>query len=169
VQGIVVGVTLLALFRQLRMQRAQKLRDDVVSLRAEYYSERMLRYRLAVSLAYRDDTPPSEQPRGAALSLEHWWEEVAGFTAAKHLDRKVMADYLGAHACVAWTALEPFVHHMRRELEDERFAEGFERFVQEMIRIDPALSAELRLPRSMYEQSVRRLEELISVETALRH
>lgn len=169
VQGIVVAVTLLAVFRQLRMQQAQKLRDDVVSLRAEYHSERMLRYRLVVSTAYRDDVPPAEMPRGAAIALEHWWEEVAGFTAAKHLDKRVMADNLGAFACVAWTALEPFVEHMRRELEDDGFAEGFERFVLDLIRIDPLLASEFHLPRSYYAQGVARLEELIAVETALRH
>jgi hypothetical protein len=167
-QGVVVAVSLWALFRQLRMQTAQKMRDDVATLQAEYYSERMLRYRFVVSTAFRDGTAPSEMPQGAAFALEHYWEEVAGFTQAKHLDKKVMADYLGTHACVAWTALEPFIHYVRQEY-DQSFAEGFEQFIQEIIRIDPAVATELNLPRSRYAQGVARLEELIAVETALRH
>jgi hypothetical protein len=168
-QGVVVAASLWALFRQLRMQTAQKMRDDVASLQAEYYSERMLRYRLVVSTAFRDGTAPNELPQGAAFALEHFWEEVAGFTKAKHLDKRVMADYLGTHACVAWTALEPFIQYIRQELQDDLFAEGFERFVKEIVRIDPTLATELNLPRSRYAQGVARLEELIAVETALRH
>jgi hypothetical protein len=51
---------------------------------------------------------------------------------------------------------------------DEHFAEGFEWFVKEMVRIEPELASELDLPRSRYAQGVGRLEELIAVETELR-
>jgi hypothetical protein len=166
-QGVVVAVSLLALFRQLRLQTAQKMRDDVATLRTEYFSERMLRYRLVVWTAFRDGTAPNELPRGAAFALEYFFEEVAGFTQGKHLDKRLMAENMGAHACTAWTALEPFIRYVRRD-QDEHFAEGFEWFVKEMVRIEPELASELDLPRSRYAQGVGRLEELIAVETELR-
>lgn len=167
-QGVVVAVTLWALWRQLRLQIAQKLRDDVATLRAEYFSERMLRYRLVVWTAFRDDTPPHEIPRGAAFALEYFFDEVAGFTRAKHLDKSVMAENMGAYACTAWTALEPFILYVRQD-QDETFAEPLEWFVKEMLRVDPTLATELDLPKWRYAQGVARLEELIAVETALRH
>lgn len=55
-QGVVVALSLWGLFRQVRLQTAQKLRQDVADLDAQWQSERMLRHRLVITTAQRDAT-----------------------------------------------------------------------------------------------------------------
>jgi hypothetical protein len=167
-QGVVVAISLWALFRQLRLQTAQKHRDDVARLNAEYQSERLLRHRLAVWKAVRDDTPPSEVSKGSFFALGNFWEGVAGFTKEKHLDAKLMAYHMGSDACWVWTALEPWVRYQRQNYAED-YVSDFEWFVTEIVRIEPTLAAELGQPRSRYAAGVGTLEGFIATEVELRH
>jgi hypothetical protein len=166
-QGVVVAVTLWALFRQVRLQTAQKMRDDVAALDAEWDSERMLRYRLVVAIAQRDGTPPEGLPRGAPGAIANFWEEVGSFTRGKYLNKKLLAGQMGPWACWSWQALEPFVHLMRQEYSDEAFVD-FEWFVHEVVRLHPELATDLAPAPSGYARRVETLEGLVAVETELR-
>lgn len=167
-QGLVVAVSLWAVFRQLRLQNIHKARDDVARLTETYHSERMLRYQLAVWEAVRDDTPPSDVPAAAYYSLTMFWEEVAGFTKRKHLDAPLMAYHMGSNACYAWTATEPWIQYQRGR-QGEDFASDFEWFVKRVVRLDPTLAAELGNPKRVYAGGVGTLQGLIDTEVELRH
>lgn len=167
-QGIVVAVSLWAVFRQLRIQTAQKLRDDVARLNAEYQAERLLRYRLAVWTAVRDETAPADVPKGAFYALGNFWEGVAGFTKEKHFDAQLMAYHLGSDACFVWTAMGAWTQHVRAT-QDPQYLSDFEWFVGEVVRREPALASDLDQPRSRYASGVATLEGLLATEVALRH
>jgi hypothetical protein len=100
--GILVAISLLAVFRQLKLQTAQKLRDDVASLEAEYNSERFRRYRVQLAIARRDGVAPEEMPESAGEAILGFWTEVGAFTHGKHFDKKMTAEMLGAGAVGAW-------------------------------------------------------------------
>lgn len=61
-QGVIVALTLWGLLRQVRIQTAQKMRQDVTDLSGQWQSERMLRHRLTLATALTDGT--SEESAG---------------------------------------------------------------------------------------------------------
>lgn len=169
--GIVVAVSLLAVFRQLRLQVSQKARDDVANMDDEYFSERFLRYRLQVAIARRDGVAPENMPDGACSAIFAFWDEVGALTKEKHVDKKMTAQMMGHPAVGSWFHLEPWIT-ARRDTHlqvDKEEVTNFEWFVHEMIRISPALVSLLEPPPpEYYDGWVAHLEELIAVEVALR-
>jgi hypothetical protein len=167
--GVLVAISLLALFRQLRLQTGQKMREDVASLEAEYSSERFLRYRLQLALALRDGLPPAQMPEAACTAIVGFWETVGSFTRGKHFDKKMTAKILGAMAVGVWPHLEPWVQFQRREYSSDETFNDYEWLVRELVRTEPVLSGLLEpQPSSYYADWVTYLEELIAVEVELR-
>ena len=169
--GIVVAISLVAVFRQLRLQVGQKMRDDAAAMEARYYSERFLRYRLQVALARRDGVGVEDMPDGACRAIVSFWDEVGAFVRAKHIDRKMTAQMMGTAAVTGWHQLQPWI-----ELQRSAFLGGapdqpsdYEWLVPELIRAEPGLASLLEEPPpEFYDGWVANLEELIAVEVALR-
>ena len=169
--GIVVAVTLLALYRQLRLQTGQKMMQDVAALDAEWDSERMLRHRLVLAIALRDGTPIEELPvgqRAPFAAVANFWEEVAFLTRGKYLDKQLVAEQMGPWMGGSWSALEPFIQRMRQEHYESAFAD-FEWLIHEMVRIAPDLAWDLERHPERHAGMVEALEGLIAVEVQLRH
>jgi len=164
--GVVVAVSLMGLLRQVRLQSAQHTREEVASLQAQWGSERMLRYRVIVAVAQRDGTPPDEIPRGGPIAIGNFWEEVAAFTRSKYLNKQLITELMGTHLLWTWQAMEPFVQLMR-QVNGQNVWEDFEWLAHEVVRLDPELDAPP--PPSGLAQRVKNLEELIAIETELRH
>ena len=168
--GVLVAISLWAVFRQLKLQIGQKMRDDIASLEALYSSERFLRYRLQLAIALRDGTPPAQMPEGACTAIGGFWEEVGSFTKGKHFDKRMTAKMLGSMAVGVWLHLEPWVLFQRHEYSSEETFSDYEWLVHELVRIEPVLSGLLEPPPSGYFADwVTYLEELIAVEVELRH
>ena len=92
-QSVVVAVSLWGLVRQVRLQTALKLRQEVAELDAQWQSERMLRHRLVIATAQRDGNLMGL--RGPAPStVANFWEMVGNLTRANHLDKGLMGDGL---------------------------------------------------------------------------
>lgn len=165
--GILVGISLLAVFRQLRLQTSQKMRDDIANLEAEYNSERFLRYRLQLATARRDGLAPEQMPDAACRSIVNFWDEVGEFARARHIDRKMTASMMGGAAVSGWFHLEPWIRHQGMASGHEG---GYGWFVQECVRLEPDAAPMLEPPPPEYYDSwVAYLEDLITVEVALRH
>jgi hypothetical protein len=119
-QGVIVALTLWGLLRQVRIQTAQKMRQDVTDLSGQWQSERMLRHRLVIATALRDGTlgefrtaGSTRSGRSAPPAISGFWEELAALVRAKHLDRKMMLDLLGEAYCSSWRDLKPYVRGIR--------------------------------------------------------
>ena len=167
-QGVVVALSLWGLFRQVRLQTAQKLRQDVADLAAQWQSERMLRHRLVIATAQRDGT--LEDLDGPAPSaVANFWEMVGSLTRADHLDKGLMAELMGDGLCRSWQALESWVRRTRRVYSTEEIFRDFEWLVHETLHIEPSLEVFLRPAPSVEPHMVELLEGLIEVEVALRH
>jgi hypothetical protein len=137
---------------------------------AEYFSERFLRYRLAVAIARRAGAAPDAMPDGACRAIVGFWDEVGEFAKAKHIDRRMTARMMGQAAVGGWFHLEPWITAQRGSfLNVDEEPSGYEWLVHELIRLEPGLVALLdEPPPEYYDGWVANLEDLIAVEVALR-
>jgi len=65
-QFILVGLTLIGIYYQLRDARSTSAFDQVNRIAEEWESERAVRHKLAISLALRDGVAAEDVPEGAA-------------------------------------------------------------------------------------------------------
>jgi hypothetical protein len=125
-QFVVVGISLLGVYRQLALARSAKAFDDVNKLSKEWSSERMSRNRLAIYLALRDGTKPDALPPGPASYVADYWEGLAGLVRAGHVDITVVRDFLGSSCRQWWAALAPFTRAARLRYDDQSIGEHHE-------------------------------------------
>ena len=71
--GIVLAVTFLAIYRQLRLQSSQSAIEQIDAFLREWNSERLLSYRLNVLVALQDGRAPAHVPDAAAGMLASYW------------------------------------------------------------------------------------------------
>jgi hypothetical protein len=130
--GLVVAVSLLALWRQLRLQTSQKVREDTDMVDRTWESERMMRHRRTTLLAIRDGLPPQQWSYGAVAAVVNFWEGVASLARGGHIDVKALAESTGPEALSQWAQLFPYIEFHRIERNTKEIAEDFEWLVQKM-------------------------------------
>lgn len=113
--GIITVVTLLAIYRQLRLQAHASAIEQLAEFRREAYSEQMLRYELDVMVALRDHKDPADVPEAAVLGIGDYWENMAFLARAGHRDTKLFWRYDSASAQIVWAWLAPCVRKARAE------------------------------------------------------
>ena len=153
-QFVVVALTLVAIYRQLRLQARVGAIEQVTEFRREAYSEQMLQYGLDVMIALRDHKDPADIPEAAVLGLGDFWENFAVLARAGHRDRKLLWHSDSATVQIVWAWLAPYV---RKARGDARFGvpsyDDLEWLAGEMARMDreggrPAVTSELVLSRT---------------------
>ena len=113
--GIVTVVTLLAIYRQLRLQARASAVEQLTDFRREAYSEQMLRYQLDVMVALRDHKDPADVPDAAVLGIGDYWENFAILAQAGHRDAKLLWRSDPSSAQIMWAWLAPWVRKVRIE------------------------------------------------------
>ncbi|MDP9468406.1 MAG: hypothetical protein M3P32_06670 [Chloroflexota bacterium] len=113
--GIVTVVTLLAIYRQLRLQARASAVEQLTDFRREAYSELMLRYQLDVMVALRDQKDPADVPDAAVLGIGDYWENFAILAQAGHRDTKLLWRSDPSSAQIVWAWLGPWVRKARAE------------------------------------------------------
>ena len=124
VSGIVLAVTFLAIYRQLRLQASAGALDQIAGFTREWDSEGMARSRLAVLLALRDGADPRNL-RAATFEIGNYWERVGYLVRAGHIDRNVVFETL-PNAKSWWIWLAPAVRAIRLDEGWPRLYEHFE-------------------------------------------
>ena len=122
-QFVVVAVTLVGIYFQLRLQRAANAFDQLNRITAEMESETMLRARLAVA---RSIAAGEAAPEGAMVVVANYWENVASLVRGGHVDRTVLYESGGASAPVMWAALADTARDLRQLRNDPTIWKQFE-------------------------------------------
>jgi hypothetical protein len=125
ISGLVLAVTFIAIYRQLRLQASASAIEQMNTFEHEWYSERYLHYKLDILVGLRDGTNPADVPWAAANSVCNFWERVASLTRSGHLNRELLASSIGAGCPTNWMRLAPFV---RKTREQERNSTAYEHF-----------------------------------------
>lgn len=124
--GLVLAVTFIAIYRQLRLQAGAGAIAQLDSFEREWTSERITRYQLEVLVALRDDAEPAAVPTAAAEAIAGFWEKIGFLTRAGHIDRKPLWNGQTIRCQSWWATLAPFVRRLRAEDGDPLIYEGFE-------------------------------------------
>jgi hypothetical protein len=111
-QFVVVAVTLVAIYVQLRQDRAANAFSQASSLNQDWHGELMARRKLAHLLALRDDAPGADALI-LAEPIGNFWEHVAGLVRAGHLSLPLVYKHLGSQCQTTWNILEPQVRDMQ--------------------------------------------------------
>ncbi len=171
VSGIVVAVTLLVIYRQLRLQRDAAAIEQVNGLLTEWSSERMARAKLTVLLAVDAGTDPPDLPDRAVSHVGFFLQRVGYLAQEGHMDRRLVYEHLGNQIQYWWALLRPRVLAERDASHDPGLWSGFEWLAGDAAARDaergvPALQ-EAELAKSV-PLFIEHFQQAIELEEALR-
>jgi hypothetical protein len=84
--GVVLAVTFLAIYRQLRLQRSQAAVEQANDQAREYQSEAMSRARLEVLTALRDGADAAALPAHGVATIGDYWDRIGELVRAGHVE-----------------------------------------------------------------------------------
>ena len=122
---IIAAVTLLGIYRQLRLQLGAGAIEQMETINKEFQSEQMSRARLSVLTALRDGTAATDLPP-AANDIANFWERVGYLVRAGHVDRVLVNQYFDASIRAWWGWLAPATEAARARDDDPALHENFE-------------------------------------------
>jgi hypothetical protein len=133
--GVVLAVTFIAIYRQLRTARSTSAIEQMQVVDRELGSARMARAELGVLLAHREGVDLAHLPGGVgeAEVVGSFWEKLGSLSRHGHIDARLLWDGSGAStAQIWWAALAPYARQIRADLQTPGFWENFEWFAGAM-------------------------------------
>jgi hypothetical protein len=136
VAGLVAVVTLLAIYRQLRMQRSARIGAEIEAAWREWTSEAMFRRQLAFLVALRDGTEPAKLPWVAVSYLGPYFGDLGYRVRMGHVDRQFVHKFFGPSIRTWWTWLTPSLAVVREKFGDQAIGRDFEWLAEQMAELD---------------------------------
>jgi hypothetical protein len=138
-QFVVVAVTLVGIYYQLRSSQSANAFTQLGSFVDEWNGERLARKRRAIYIALRDGAAPSDIPDAPAEAVANYWEKIGSLARAGHIAPSLIVEgHAGAEAW--WVILIPWVERVRSEDANPSLWEHFEWLAATMVRIHPVLA-----------------------------
>jgi hypothetical protein len=167
VSAIALVVTLVVLYRELVLRRADASIEQVKAFAREWDSERMLRHQLEILLALKAGTDHAKLPQASARVLGNYWENLGDLTRKGHLK----PENIDANHCRAWWAtLQPSLKTLEQSWQIVMY-EQFEWLDGKMAELHQPWSASgfdrARLDVQLDARIVR-TQDAIRIEQALR-
>jgi hypothetical protein len=172
-QFVIVAVTFLAIYYQLRLQRHAAAIEQIRAISREWTQELMTRAKLDVLTLIRDGADPATTMT-AGGDIADFWEDLAYLARAGSINRKLIYDSLGPAVRIWWGILAPSAQVAREQANDRGiwidfewlagvFA-GFDRKAGEPAMYDASYIAQ-RLPVMIdgNRTAIRRFDELRAV------
>jgi hypothetical protein len=141
-QLVVVAVSLLGLYRQLRLQASTSAFEQLDGAQRELYSERYLRYQLEIFVALRDGVDRAALPRAAATVLANFWETYAMLARRGHIDPKALWHEYSNVVAMWWATLAPTIRTYRLQMGNPQIFEEFEWLAELMADMDRRAGAQ---------------------------
>ena len=135
VSGLVLAVTFIAIYRQLRLQRAAAGYAQITELSRQDQAEPMLRMKLDILRALHDGCEPTAIPYGAASYVTDFYEDVGALIRMGFVDKRLVHESMGTGCRKWWATLRPFVEQVRIEAGPRTVAH-FEWLAKEMATLD---------------------------------
>jgi len=169
ISGIVLAVTFLAIYRQLRLGRSQGAIAQLDAFAREWNSERLLMFRRDLLLAARGSNDPAALPEGAASTIGNYWEGIAALTRGGHLDRRLLWNQYDNTCQAWWDVLQPYAVAARSRSNDPTNYEDFEWLVGVLDGFDRRSGAGSRpRPEAWRDRAITAIDEMLAVEQSLR-
>ena len=170
VSGLVLAITFIAIYRQLRLQRSQGAIDQLDRFHREWTSERMLRHQRDAWVARRDADGPTSVPAAAFYALANFWEKVGALAQGGHVEPKLLWDLFGNEIWECWTLVAPRIKAYQEKNHDPSAFEHFEWLAGVVYRFEPSGAWVLNQEgvRATAPARIASLQGLIDVEQSLR-
>jgi hypothetical protein len=123
--GLVLAVTFIAIYRQLRLQANSVAIDQLTEFEREWDSERLLRCQLAVLLELQAGVDPANLTEGPAHFIFNFWERIAALARGGRIDPKLLTSVNGGVGEWWWAVLNAYVMNGRVHL-GPTFGDAFE-------------------------------------------
>ena len=131
-QFVVVVVTLVGIYFQLRLAGSANAFAQLDTLMGEWQSERMARKRLSLLTAMRDGVPLDALPNHAATAIGNYWEKVGGLVAARHVWEALIKESFGDEVGFWYGLLTPWTARIQAVDPQERVFAYFEALATRM-------------------------------------
>jgi hypothetical protein len=126
ISWLVLAVTLVAIYRQIRVARSQNAVQQIQSYSEKWDSERLLRHRLAVVSAISRGDDIKANAYGNARAVGGFWEDMGALARAGHIDMNLLFDSSGHDAADYWLLLKAFAQELRAETGINEFYVNWE-------------------------------------------
>jgi hypothetical protein len=107
ISGLILAVTFVAIYRQLRLQRSAAAIERVDALGRDWASDHMSRAKLEVLLAIQAKVSPRDIPELAATEIGDFWDRIAYLVRNGHVDRQLVHAALSRQVQQWWARLLP--------------------------------------------------------------
>jgi hypothetical protein len=167
--GVVLAVTFLAIYRQLRLQASAMARQQLSDINEEWNGERMARKRLVVYHALLSETHlDSDTP--IVWDTCNFWEYVGGLARGGHMDMKLMRTTLAPIITWWWAVMGPAVKTAQLEYEAPELFCDFEWLAAEMLKLGSALPTQNSRPVTPEDlrAAIARTEQAVAIEESVR-
>lgn len=95
VSGIVLAITFLAIYRQLRLQRDGAAIAQLNDIEHEWSAERLARAKLTLLLALEAGVDADDLPNRAMSEIGFFWQRVGNLVRNGHIDGRLVYEHLG--------------------------------------------------------------------------
>jgi hypothetical protein len=172
VSAVVVAITLIAIYRQVRMQRSSAAIAQLDTILREWDTEVMERAWLAVLIEIEAGSDPHTFPAHAVIMLANFWQRVGYLTRMNHFDRKLVHRNVSDEVERAWVRLRPNVVALRKDYGNQLLYGDFEWLARSMTQMSARMGVSTALDAESMKAANRRLiqdiREQLSVEEARR-
>jgi hypothetical protein len=170
--GIVLAVTFLGIYRQLRIARSANAFEQMNRLSNEWEAERMNRHKLEILVALREGVKSENVPSGAAGYVRDFWDDMALLIRAGHIDRRLVYESFTAPCQAWWATLAPVTRRLRIEASDPRLSIHHEWLAGVMADMDAKAGLVLPYDEAMIartlDERLQRARDVIRVAEELR-
>jgi hypothetical protein len=125
ISGIVLAITFIAIYGQLRLQRSAAAIEQASMLRKEWQAYELVKAKVAILTALRDGRDLTTTQMRSLQAVGNYWERIGYLVRAGHIDPKVMNETF-SDVDIWWMWLAPATRNVRREMNDETLGEHFE-------------------------------------------
>ena len=171
VSGLVLAVTFLAIYRQLRLQASQAAVEQLDAVTREFFSERMMRHQLAVLLAMQAGVDRAHLPVASAAVVADYFDKLGKLARDGHVDLKNI-EGMALISLTWWATLEPFIRRKAAAHGLSSTAEPFEwlagRFAEIWKRDGGTTTFDEAYLRDSLERRLAATREELRVEQSLR-
>ena len=171
VSGLVLAVTFIAIYRQLRLQRSQAAVEQLDAVMREFYSERMLGHQLALLLAMQAGVDRAHLPDGSATAVHNYFEKLGKLAHDGHVDLGNIGGMAGV-GLAWWATLEPYVRRHGAMIGPSLPQDPFEwlagRFAEVMERAGMTMAFDEAYLRDSLERRIASTRDMLRVEQSLR-
>ena len=160
VSGIVLAVTFIAIYRQLRLQRSEAAIAQFTAIRAEWTSTAERHKRLA-ALIDLEHLAPDEGLPASAYGVANWFDRQGYLVRKGHLDLEEASSVFTNDLLAWWTMCEPFVRRDRAIYGIPLILDHFEWFAKEVGRLWRAENGSAYVPHETIAEEIDAYSELL--------